>query len=127
MADHAHQARFPLQLRDGLRIRPAIGQGNFDHHVLAGAHAQQGLFGVHLRRRAKNDSVHARLGNGFRQFSGDMTNAVLVGSRPGGVQVAPHQRHDFDIADELHRIQMLLPEGARAGKNDFHHVFSSTR
>ena len=25
MADHAHQARFLLQLRDGLRIRPAVG------------------------------------------------------------------------------------------------------
>ena len=56
-----------------------------------------------------------------------MTNAVLLGSSPSGVQVAPHQRHHFDVADELHRIQMLLPEGARAGKNDFHHVFSSTR
>ena len=95
--------------------------------MLASAHAQEGLFGVHLRWRAKNDSVHARLGNSFRQFGGDMTNAVLLGGGAGSFQIAPYQRHHFDVADELHRIQVFLTESARAGKNDFHHVFSRMR
>ena len=95
--------------------------------MLAGAHAQQCLFSVHLGGRAKNDGLNARLGNGFSEFRGDMVHAVLVGGGAGGCQITAHQRHHFDVADELHGIQVLLAEGAGTGKNDLHHVFSRMR
>ena len=66
-------------------------------------------------------------GDGFGEVGGDVADAVFFGGGTGGFEFTPDQRHYFDVADELHGIEVLLAEGTGTGKNHFHHVFSRMR
>ena len=57
MAGHGRDAGFLLHLNDALGVGDTVAHGDFDQHVLAGAHGGLGLIGVDLRRAGDDDCV----------------------------------------------------------------------
>ena len=93
--------------------------GNFDQHVLAGAHHLLALAEMHLGRRGEDHRVGAL--DAFGKLAGVMRDAVFLRDLRGGVLIAADQRGDFDIGNALERVEMFLPERALPRYADFHH------
>ncbi len=108
MAAHGGDAGFLGDLHQGFGILDAVGDRDFDQHMLAGAHHLLALAEMHLGRRGEDHRVGAL--DAFGQFAGVMRDAVFLRHLGGGVLVAADQRGDFDVGDALERVEMLLPE-----------------
>jgi len=124
MADHAGKPGFLLFLVDRLGIRPSIGKRYFHLHMLAGIHAGNRLFRMHLRRRGEDDGFDARLRDGFVQFGGDVGNAVFIGNFLRLFQAPADDGYHFVAVDPGNAIQVLLTECAGPGESYFHFVSS---
>ena len=69
MAGHGDDAGFPLHAHQPFGVGERVGHGDFDHDVLAGAHALLALRRVHLRRRASGSRHPGRAAPGSRPGS----------------------------------------------------------
>ena len=118
VAAHRGDAGLLGDLHQVLGVLDAVGDRDFDQHVLAGAHHLLALAEVHLGRRGQDHRVGAL--DALAQFAGVMRDAVFLGDRRGGVLIAADQRGDFHARNALERIEMLLAKGALAGDTDFH-------
>ena len=101
-----------------LGVLDAVGDRDFDQHVLAGAHHLLALAEMHLGRRGKDHRVGAF--DALGEVAGVMGNAVFLRDLGGGVLIAADQRGDLDAGNALERVEMLLAEGALAGYADLH-------
>ena len=101
-----------------LGILDAVGDGNFDQHMLAGAHHLLALAEVHLGRRGEDHRVGAL--DAFGEIAGVVRNAVFLGDLRGRVLIAADQRGHLDVRDALERVEMLLAERALAGDANLH-------
>ena len=61
------------------------------------------------------------------QFSRDVRDAVLGCRGSGGLDIAADHRDDFDTADRLYGIEMLLSEDAGTREDDSHVASSRIR
>ena len=120
VAAHRGDAGFLGDLHQVLGVLDAVGDRDFDQHVLAGAHHLLALAEVHLGRRGQDHGVGAL--DALGEFAGVMRDAVFLGDGRGGVLVAPDQRGHFNALNALQRIEMLLAKRALAGDTDFHWV-----
>ena len=77
VAAHGGDAGLLGDLRQVLGILDAVGDRDFDQHVLAGAHHLLALAEVHLGRRGQDHRVGAL--DAFAQFAGVMRDAVFLG------------------------------------------------
>jgi hypothetical protein len=82
---------------------------------------------MQLRRCAQDDRIDSGQRQRFSEAGGDMADPVLGGYRARGLELTADQRYDFDAADHLDRIEMLLAKGAGAGKDNFQGRFSRMR
>ena len=115
---HGNHAGFLRDLHQRFGILDAVGDGNFDQHMLAGAHHLLALTKVHLGRGGEDHCVGAL--DALREIAGMVRNAVLLGDFRRGVLIAADQRGHLDLRYALERIQMLLPERTLTGDANFH-------
>ena len=115
---HGDDARLLGDLDQLFGVFDAVGDRDFDQHVLARAHHLFALPEVQLRRRGQDHRVGAL--DALGKVAGIMRNAVFLGDFGGGVLIAAHQRGHLDPGDALERVEMLLPERALAGDTNFH-------
>ena len=101
VADHADEAGALLQLGNGQRVGPVVGERYLDLHVLARLHAGSGLGGVQLGRAGENGGFHARETQGFGQVRRGVRHTVLLRDGTGRVDGAPDERHHLDVTDGL--------------------------
>ena len=118
VAAHGDDAGLLGDLHQLLGVLDAVGDRDFDQHVLAGAHHLLALAEVHLGRRGEDHRVGAL--DALGEVAGVMRDAVFLGDLGGGVLIAADQRRDLDVRDALQRVQMLLAEGALAGDANLH-------
>src|ERR1700691_5183448 len=118
MAGHGDNAGFLGNARQRLGVFDAVGDGDFDQYVLAGAHHLLAVAEMHLGRRREDHRVGAR--DALGQLAGVMWNAVFFRHLSGGVLIAADQRRDVDVGNALERIEMLLAEGALPRYANFH-------
>ena len=121
VAAHGDDAGFLGDLHEILGVHDAVGDRNFDQHVLAGAHHLLALAEMHLGRRGEDHRVGAL--DALGKIAGEMRNAVLLGDLRGRVLVAADQRRDFDPGNSLQRVEMFLAERALTGDADLHFFF----
>ncbi len=123
MAAHGGDAGFLGDLHQRLGVLDAVGDRDFDQHMLAGAHHLLALAEMHLGRRGEDHRVGAL--DAFGQFAGVMRDAVFLRHLGGGILIAADQRGDFDIGDALERVEMFLSERALPRYANFHCLTSS--
>ena len=123
MAAHGGDAGLLGDLHQGFGVLDAVGDRDFDQHMLAGAHHLLALAEMHLGRRGEDHRVGAL--DAFGQFAGVMRNAVFLRHLGGGVLIAADQRSDLDIGDALERVEMFLPERALPRYANFHCYLSN--
>ena len=119
VADHGDEPGFSLHRGDRLGVLQAVGERNFDLHMLAGLEALKRLLGVHLRRGGEDDRVESRNFQALGEIGRDVADAVLRRRLFGLVEIAPDERDRLDPVDQLDRVEMLEAEGAGAGQRDF--------
>jgi hypothetical protein len=120
VAHHAHQAAATRGIRHGLGVAPAVRERDLHLHVFARGQALQRLRGMHLRGRAQDDGIHARLGERLTEVRGGMRHAVLARHFFGGRELPSNYRGHLDAADLLDGIQVLGAEGTGARQYDSH-------
>ena len=118
VAAHRHQPARLLQIDDRLRVGQRIRQRDLDLDVLAGLHAGDALFGMHLGRRAQDDGVDILERQRVGEFGRDVLDAVFLGDLLGRLQPSPDQRHHLDAADVLDAVEMLDAERTRSRERD---------
>ena len=106
------------------RVLDAVGDGNLDQHVLAGAHHLLALAEMHLGRRGEDHRVGAL--DAFGEFAGVMRDAVFLRDLRGGVLIAADQRRDLDVGNTLERVEMFLPERALPRHANLHRLLLRT-
>jgi hypothetical protein len=119
MPTHGDDAALLGDLDQLLGVLDAVGDRDFDQHVLARAHHLLALPEVHLRRRGQDHRVGAF--DALGKIAGVMGNAVFLGDFGGGVLIAAHERRHLDVGNTLERVEVLLTERALAGDTNFHH------
>jgi hypothetical protein len=124
---HRHDARFLLHLHDFLGILQVVGHRDFDHHVLAGAHALDRLRRMHLGRCREQHRLEARLPEALGEIARVVRNAELLRDLARGLRVAPGQRDHLDAGDLLDGFQMLDAEGALTCQTHFHAGLTCSR
>ena len=97
MAAHGGDAGFLGDLDQRLGVLDAVGDRDFDQHMLAGAHDLLALAEMHLGRRRQDHRVGAL--DAFGQFAGEMRDAVFLRHLGGGVLIAADQRRHFHIRE----------------------------
>src|SRR5215471_15968592 len=125
MPAHGDDASLLLDFHERFGVRNAVGDRNFDQHVLAGAHHLLALPAVHLGRRGENDGVGAL--DAFAEVAAAVRNAVFLGDFRGGVLIAADQRHHLNIRNALQGVKMLLTEGALSRYTNLHRWLLTTR
>ena len=123
MPAHGDQTGFALDKVHPLRVGERISDGDFDHDVLACAHALLGLSGVHLGGSGKDYGLDAGLFETFGEIAGPVGNAELAGNFLGSGRIAPCQGNDFDTLDLGDCLQVLDSERPLTGQPNFHAVF----
>jgi hypothetical protein len=108
VATHGDHARLPRNAHQRFRIRDAVGDGNFDQHVLARADDLLALPKMHFRRRREDHRVRAL--DAFREVAGVMRDVVFLRNLRGGVLVAADEGGDFRLGNALERIEVFLAE-----------------
>jgi hypothetical protein len=119
MPTHGDDAALLGDLDQLLGVLDAVGDRDFDQHVLARAHHLLALPEVHLRRRGQDHRVGTL--DAFGKVAGVMGDAVFLGDFGGGVLIAAHERGHLDVGNALERVEVLLTERALAGDTNFHH------
>src|SRR5579871_753356 len=120
MPGHRDNAGLLLDFHQRFGVRHAVGDRDFDQHMLAGAHHLLALSAVHLGRRGKDNGVGAP--DAFTEVATPVRDAVFPGDLGGRILIAADQRHYLGVRDAFQRIQMLLTERALPGYADFHRL-----
>ena len=120
VADHADQAGFLLLRHHGFGIGPGVRQRDLDLNVLAGIHAGDGLFGVHLRGGAEDHGIDIGHGQHFGQIGAGVRRAVLGGDFGSLFGIARNDRGDLYAVDVLEAVEVLFTESAGAYEGNTH-------
>ena len=118
VAAHGGDAGFLGDLNQRFGVLDAVGDRDFDQHMLAGAHHLLALAEMHLGRRGQDHRIGAL--DAFGELAGEMRDAVFLGDLGGGVLIAADQRGDLDAGNALERVEMFLPERALPRHANFH-------
>ena len=86
VAAHGDDAGFLGDPHQRLGVLHAVGDGDFDEHVLAGAHHLLALAEVHLGRGGEDHRVGAL--DALGKVAGIVRNAVFLRDFGGGVLIA---------------------------------------
>ncbi len=76
---HADDAGFFLHFYQALGIRERVRNGDFDLHVLSGAHALFALLGVHLRGRCQDHRFQAGLLQALSEIASPVRDLEFLG------------------------------------------------
>jgi hypothetical protein len=87
MARHRDHAGFLLRPDQPLRIGHGIRHRDFNHHVLAGAHALDTLGGMHLGWRGQDHRLQAGLRQALAEIGGPMRDLPLLRHLARGLQI----------------------------------------
>ena len=118
---HGNQPGFFLHFNQFAGIVDVVGHWNFDHDVLAGLQAGNGLAGVQLSRCGENDRIEFRLGEGLFQRGERMGNAVVFGEGRHLFGVPANNRVNLDAINVANGVEVLHAKGAsRACDTNFH-------
>src|SRR5437667_4715992 len=88
--------------------------------MFASAHALLSLPRVHLGGAGDDHRLQARLFQGLAQVTGPVRNAPLVSNRLGARWPATCKRHDLDVGNVAHGLQVANAKGALAYQSNLH-------
>ena len=92
----------------------AVGDRDFDVHVLAGLETLQAVGGVQGRGRRDNGGRDAGAGEAFGEVGGPVRDAALLGGVAGLVGIVTADAGDLDAVDLGEGVEVFLTEGTGA-------------
>src|SRR6266849_512998 len=117
---HGDDTGLLLDFRQRFCIRHAVGDRDFDQHMLAGAHHLLALAAVHLSRSGEDNGIGTP--NALAKVAAPVRDAVFLRDLRGRILIAADQRYDFDIRNTFQGVEMLLTERALAGYANLHRL-----